>query len=111
MQIEILYFDGCPHHVPAVERVRGVLSDMGVEASVIEVAVSEPGMATQIGFLGSPSVRVDGLDVEPAARGSDQIGYGCRTYVNGGRREGLPSVELIRAALEEVGSGDIPGTH
>ena len=75
------------------------MADLGIDAALIEVAVSGPQMAREIGFLGSPSVRVKGLDVEPAARDSDQVGFGCRTYVNGGVREGIPSVELIRAAL------------
>ncbi len=99
MKIEVFYFEGCPHHLPAVERVRGVLSEMGIAETVIEVAVSGPAMARQIGFLGSPSVRVDGVDVEPAARGSDQVGFGCRTCVHRGVREGMPSPELIRSVF------------
>ena len=100
MKIEILFFEGCPNFPPTVSRVRGVLNELGVEWEIDEVEISGPEMARKIGFLGSPSVRVNGVDIEPGARGCEQIGFGCRTYVESGKREGIPSVELIRAALE-----------
>jgi hypothetical protein len=52
-------------------------------------------------FLGSPSIRIDGRDVEPSARLSNQFGMMCRTYTNAGRRAGVPPTEWIRAALRE----------
>ena len=73
MKIEILYFDGCPNHKPAVERVRQVLAEEGLSAEVLEVNVSEPSIAQKVGFLGSPSIRVNGLDVEPEARRGARI--------------------------------------
>ena len=103
MKIEILYFEGCPNHPPAVSRVRGVLGELGIEWEVAEIEITGPEMARAVGFLGSPSVRVNGLDVEPGARGSDQVGFGCRTYWDGIRREGLPSVDMIRRAIVDRG--------
>lgn len=103
MKIEILYFEGCPNHPPSVSRVRGVLKELGVDEEVTEIAVTGEEMAKVVGFLGSPSVRVHGLDVEPAARSSDQVGFGCRTYWDGTRSEGLPSVDMIRRAIVDGG--------
>jgi hypothetical protein len=40
MKIEVLYFDGCPNHKPAVERVQQLLAEEGVSAEVVEVNVS-----------------------------------------------------------------------
>ena len=59
MEIEVLYFDGCPNHKPALERVRQVLAEEGLSAEFLEVNVSEPSIAQKIGFLGSPSIRVN----------------------------------------------------
>lgn len=45
MKIEVFYFDGCPNHKPAVERVRQVLAEEGLSAEVLEVNVSESSIA------------------------------------------------------------------
>lgn len=102
MKIEILYFDGCPNHASAVDRVREALTEEGISAEVSEVKVSDEAAARALGFLGSPSIRVDGLDVEPAARSSKDFGMMCRTYVEAGKRVGLPSRESIKTALREA---------
>lgn len=102
MKIEVLYFDECPNHSPAVDRIRKVLKEEGISADVSEVKVADEMAARAIGFLGSPSIRVDGVDVEPAARSSKDYGMMCRTYLEGGRRVGLPSRESIRAAIREA---------
>ena len=70
-------------------------------AEVLEVNVSEPSIAQKVGFLGSPSIRVNGLDVEPEARSEHACGMMCRTYAVNGRREGLPSHEMLRQAMRE----------
>jgi hypothetical protein len=105
MKIEILYFDGCPNHEPAVKRVQQLVHEERVSAEVLEVNVSDASIAHKVGFLGSPSVRVNGLDVEPEARAAREYGMMCRTYSVDGRREGLPAREVLRAAIREANSG------
>src|SRR5882762_4300401 len=105
MRIEVLYFEGCPNHKPAVERVQEVLKEEGVSAEVLEVNVNDTSIAQEIGLLGSPSVRVNGLDVEQAARSIREYGMMCRTYFVEGSREGLPSRELVRQAITEAPPG------
>src|SRR5713226_5462504 len=100
MKIEVLYFEGCPNHRPAVERVKEVLTEEGLTAEVVEVNVPDEAAAQSLGFLGSPTIRVNGLDIEPAARSSKDYGMTCRTYTDSGRREGIPSRQLIRRALQ-----------
>lgn len=104
MKIEVLYFDGCPNHKPAVERVTAVLQEEGITTLVLEVYVSDHAAAQALGFLGSPSIRVDGDDVEPTARSSREYAMMCRTYLVKGRPVGLPSHETIRHALREARS-------
>jgi hypothetical protein len=50
-----------------------------------------------VGFLGSPTIRVNGLDVDPPSRASTDIGFACRRYAGG-----IPSEDMIRAALYEA---------
>lgn len=101
MKIEVLYIADCPNHQAAVERVREVLWTMGMPAIVEEVEVRTQADAEALRFLGSPSVRVDGLDVEPEARPVQYFGLGCRSYAENGRRSGVPSMDLIRSALKD----------
>jgi protein-disulfide isomerase len=102
MKVEILYFSGCPNHAAAVDCVREVLQQEGTTADMIEVEVKDSATAQQFGFLGSPTIRVDGPDVEPAARSARAFGMMCRTYIDGGRRAGVPPPEWIRAAVREA---------
>ncbi len=102
MKIEVLYCDGCPNHKPTVDLVQQVLKDEGISAEVSEVNIPDERAARAAGFLGSPSVRINGRDVEPAARWSAEFGMMCRIYPDGGTRIGLPSREFIRRALREA---------
>lgn len=103
MKVEVLYFKGCPNHQPVIERVRQVLYSEQINVPVVEVEVTDATMAQRVGFLGSPSIRIDGLDVELEARGLQTFGFGCRTYSDSeGRRSGLPSTSTIRRALTEA---------
>jgi hypothetical protein len=68
MKIEILYFDGCPNHSLVRERVREVMKEEGISGRVSEVNIRDQAAARATRFLGSPSIRINGLDVEPAAR-------------------------------------------
>jgi hypothetical protein len=94
MKIEVLYFNGCPNHLPAAARVRAILRQEGVSGEVLEVEVKDESMAQALAFPGSPTIRIDGLDIEPAVRGSADIGLACRRYP-----DGLPSEKMIRAAV------------
>jgi hypothetical protein len=105
VKIEILYFDGCPNHRPAIQRVESILKEEGICATISEVNVHDAAVARQFRFLGSPSVRVNGLDVEVAVRSADGYGMACRTYAVNGRREGLPSREMLRDAILAASSG------
>jgi len=101
VKIEILYFDGCPNRDATLERVKEVLHQEDLSAEIVEVNVRDAARAQAHQFLGSPTVRIDGLDVEPAARKSKDFGLMCRTYPEGGGRVGVPPLALIRAALKE----------
>ena len=101
MKVEVLYFKGCPNHLPTVERVRETLHGMGLHEEIREIEVDTQDKAEVTAFLGSPSVRINGVDVEPSARGVRAFGLTCRTYIDDGTRTGVPSRELISEAIAE----------
>jgi len=102
MKIEILYLAGCPNHHPAVTRVADILRQETVSADLVEIEVKDAATAQQVEFLGSPSIRIDGRDVEISARTSRAFGFGCRTYLDEGERAGVPPETWIRAAVQEA---------
>ena len=101
LQIGILYFEGCPHHIPTVERVKQIVAEMGLTIPVTEVQITTPEEAQQRRFLGSPTVLVDGVDIDPDARQRASYGLSCRVYPG---VAGLPPDEMIRAALQALRS-------
>lgn len=102
-RIDVLYFEGCPNHKPAVALVLDVVRGLGLDVEVKEIEVKGPEDAGRLHFLGSPTIQIDGVDVEPDARDRTDFGFACRTY-NG---KGLPRREMLAAALEDEDS--IPG--
>lgn len=102
MKIEILYFDGCPGHERLVPRLRELLAAERVEDPVIFLRVESVEDADQQRFLGSPTLRIDGVDVDPTADGRTDFGLKCRLYRTEGRQETLPAEEWILAAIERA---------
>jgi hypothetical protein len=97
MKVEIFYFEGCPNHRPASERVLSIIREEGISANVTEIEIPDQSAAKEFGFLGSPTIRVNGIDIEPASRHPSGGGFACRCYPGG-----VPATEMIRAALREA---------
>jgi hypothetical protein len=97
MQIEFLYIEGCPNVQPTLDRLRRVLREYGQDLPIIETNVGNND-AVRLRFLGSPTVRINDVDIELAARLRTGFGIMCRTYEQGG----IPSEEMIRNAIAEA---------
>ena len=98
MKVELFYLEGCPNVPPTMDRLRQVLQGCGLLLSIIEIHVDDED-TDKLHFLGSPSIRIDGVDIEPSARQRADFGIICRTYQGGG---GVPSEDLIRSAIAEA---------
>ena len=97
MRIDILYFDGCPNHLPTRELVRDVVQSLGIVATIREVEVRDAEQAARLRFFGSPTVQVDGEDVDPSARSRADYSFSCRMYA----LSGSPLRTLVEEALRE----------
>lgn len=97
MKIEVLYFPGCPHHQPTVERLRNVLASESVADEVREVPVTTEIEAQSLEFPGSPTVRINGEDIE-SDRTVTAV-FACRLYPNDA---GIPSEDLLRSAISRA---------
>jgi hypothetical protein len=98
-KIEVLVFDGCPNAESTVARVHAAIAAANVEASVAVVRVENDQDAVRLRFLGSPTVRVEGVDADPTAAERVDFGLQCRVYSCAGRFEEMPPIEWLTAAL------------
>jgi hypothetical protein len=98
-RIELLWWEGCPSHPRALAELRELVEAVGLDPDAIEVReVATDGDARAEGFVGSPTVRVDGGDVQPP--GEQPAGLTCRVYQRrDGRISPTPDPEDVRDAL------------
>ena len=101
--VEVLTFEGCPHAEPALELVKRVLADRGVGATVRRVDVPNVEAAAAKRFLGSPTIRVNGRDIEPGVAERDQYVLSCRIYRTESGLKGEPDEQWLREALSAAG--------
>lgn len=97
MKIELLYFKNCPNTDPALELLRDVLRQEGVDAPIHSIAVETLDEAEGHRFPGSPTIRIDGKDVEGEVRQS--YGLGCRLYIVDGNTHYWPPRQWIEEAI------------
>jgi len=98
--VEILYFEGCPHYAEARDSVERVSGELGLSPEIRLVRVADIAAAERLRFLGSPTVRVNGHDVEPGADERGDFAFSCRVYAAGA---GVPDERLLRDALAASG--------
>jgi hypothetical protein len=97
--VEILYFDGCPNHAGARELVERVSHELGLEPQMRLVNVADEESARRLRFLGSPTIRVAGVDVDPHAEEHHQYVLSCRVYRTDSGFAGQPEERWLRDAL------------
>jgi hypothetical protein len=103
MNVELLWWEGCPSTERALAAVREALSDLGlsgVEVHTREIETDDDARAA--GFVGSPTILIDGKDLVPAAD-DEQIGLSCRVYRRrDGRISPIPDPDDLREALQRA---------
>jgi hypothetical protein len=100
--VEILYFDGCPNHEAARAMVERVSRELGLEPELRLVNVPDEPSAQRLRFLGSPTIRVAGEDVDPHGAARDEYMLSCRVYRTETGFAGQPDERLVRNALERA---------
>ena len=97
MVIELLYLEGCQGHARVRPTVQRLAEVAGVELR--ERRIDTPQQARAARFLGSPSVRVGGVDVEPGAHRRTDYGLKCRLYRTQDGFSDVPLAEWVDGAL------------
>ena len=100
MRIRVLYMNGCPHWEPTADLVRRAAEQCALDGLIEHVEVSSQDEAVRLRFLGSPTVQVDGVDIERSTHDRSDFGLACRLYGT----SGVPPAEWITAAIDEATS-------
>jgi len=101
VKIEVLYSPGCPHHLAAIEFIHEILAETGIAAQIELIRVETEEEARRLEFIGSPTVRVDGLDVETyVSFAAKDFRLRCRQYTEGGDVLDWPSRRMLRDTIE-----------
>ena len=99
MRIQFLYWEGCPSHEPAMERLQQVMTEEKVEEAIEIIDVETEEQAQALRFVGSPTILIDGEDIDPPPNDAFAA-LTCRVYHwEDGRFSPLPSPDMIRRAL------------
>jgi hypothetical protein len=97
--VELLYWEGCPSHPEARELLEEVLRQRGIDAEIQMRHVGSREEAAELRFPGSPTIRIDGRDVDPDGA-DDPPALACRIYRRpDGRVSPIPSREQLEEAL------------
>lgn len=99
MRIDLLFWRECPSYPEARALLHDVLEARGVDAEVVEREVLTQEEAQELAFPGSPTIRVEGRDVDPDGAGA-RPALTCRIYhLPDGRVSPVPSRKQLEEAL------------
>jgi len=98
-KVEFLYFKSCPGHKQALINLKAALRESGITADLTLVEVATEAQAERLGFQGSPSIRVNGKDLDGRDEGHS---YGCRVYQVDGKITPTPTKDFIERKLREL---------
>mgnify|MGYP001626184617 CR=1 FL=1 len=101
MKVQFLYFKSCPYAEPALNLLKEVLKEKKIEIEVEIVEIKTKDEAEKYCFLGSPTIQINGLDIEKERR-NDLPVMGCRVYKTKDGYSGVPPKEMIEKAIEEA---------
>ncbi len=98
-RVEFLWWNGCPSWDQALSELRELMGELGLDPAAVQLHLIETETsAARNDFVGSPTIRIDGTDVQEP--GDQPTGLTCRVYkLRDGRISALPDSDDVREAL------------
>ena len=93
--VEVQLFHGCPNSEEMIKRSKKAIAQSGLDIAYNEIIVDTPEKAVQYKFRGSPTMLINGVDLEGFPE-PESGNLACRYYKNG-----TPSVEIMIKAIEK----------
>jgi hypothetical protein len=97
--VELLWFADCPNHPAARVMLEEVIGEVAPGTLIRDIDATDPATAAQVRFPGSPTIRVDGRDVDPTYVDTGDYTPRCRLYRTSDGLRGLPERRWIEEAL------------
>jgi hypothetical protein len=98
-RVQFLWFDGCPSHRPARALLDEVIAEVAPGTAVEGINASDSSVALVHHFPGSPTIRVDGRDIDPGFEDTGDYSPRCRLFRTPDGLRGVPPREWLEAAL------------
>lgn len=102
MKIEFLYSSRCPNREEALQNLIRVLKRNGWFMGIHSIEIKDLNQAKKAKFLGSPTIRVNGQDLEKDAEKADSYSLDCRTYVINGESISVPTEDFIEEGIKRI---------
>ncbi|HEY5649699.1 MAG TPA: DUF2703 domain-containing protein [Nitrospiria bacterium] len=103
LEIDFLFWKECPSYPKALERLQKVLNDRGLQAEIRHVEVKSEEDAVKWRFTGSPTIRINGRDIDPKMSGDQPYRLTCRVYYNPeGRPTPVPTEDMFHEYLNHA---------
>jgi hypothetical protein len=105
-RIELLWWEGCPSTEAALAQLAQILREFGLDGTPVhQREIRTEAEAAEVGFRGSPSILIDGLDVDAGEDPADPNPLTCRVYRRrDGRISPTPDPDDLREALRRAGA-------
>ncbi|MGH2384585.1 MAG: DF family (seleno)protein [Solirubrobacterales bacterium] len=98
-RVELLWFAGCANHPAARRLLEQAIAEIRPGVSIIDLDATDPQAAGRLRFPGSPTIRVDGRDIDPSFVDPGDYTPRCRLYRTADGLRGLPERRWIEDAL------------
>lgn len=103
VKIQLLYFEGCPSYQQGLENLRLALRKLNLPEDFEMINIETDKMAQEYHFIGSPTIRINGEDIDSRARKAKVTGHkGCRIYQTEEGLKGAPTIEMIKKVIQET---------
>ena len=99
-KFELLYFEDCPSWKNALEILNNILSGFGLSPKITLIQVETQDQAEKYKFVGSPTIRANGVDLFPIEH--NQYALGCRLYQTPEGFKGWPTEEMLKGRIETI---------
>lgn len=103
-KVELLWFSDCPNHATARRMLQEVIADLVPGTPIHDLDATDPVVADRARFPGSPTIRVDGRDVDPSYVDPGDYTPRCRLYRTESGLRGLPERRWVEDALRRAGT-------
>jgi len=101
-KIGILFIEGCPGVLTTAEYINEVITEEDIDAEISLILIETAEDARQLHFTGSPTVRINGTDIETNIKDIKDYGLRSRLYNIDGKKSGHPSKDMIKDAIQKI---------